>query len=103
MTDFDAAGLDDVIHSKLRLGVMAYLSGVKDASFAELKEKTGATDGNLSAQMRKLEEAGYVAIEKMFVGRKPHTRASLTKAGRTAWTAYLAQLEALIGMTKGEG
>lgn len=101
MTGFDAGDLDEVIHGKLRLGVMAYLCGVKDASFAELKEKTGATDGNLSAQMRKLEEAGYVGIEKTFVGRKPHTRASLTKAGRSAWTGYLAQLEALIAGAKG--
>ena len=101
MSDFDAAELDDVIHSKLRLGVMAYLSGVKDASFAELKERTGATDGNLSAQMRKLEDAGYVAISKTFIGRKPHTRANLTAKGRKAWAAYLAQLEALIGSVKG--
>lgn len=96
MAEFDAGGLDEVIHGKLRLGVMAYLAGVSDASFGELKEKTGATDGNLSAQMRKLEEAGYVGIEKTFVGRKPHTRASLTTSGRAAWSAYLAQLEALI-------
>jgi DNA-binding HxlR family transcriptional regulator len=96
MAEFDAGGLDEVIHGKLRLGVMAYLAGVSDASFGELKDKTGATDGNLSAQMRKLEDAGYVGIKKTFVGRKPHTRASLTKAGRTAWAAYLAQLDALI-------
>lgn len=96
MAEFDAGGLDEIIHGKLRLGVMAYLAGVSDASFGELKDKTGATDGNLSAQMRKLEEAGYVGIEKTFLGRKPHTRASLTKAGRKAWAAYLAQLEALL-------
>ncbi|MGX6646443.1 winged helix-turn-helix domain-containing protein [Maricaulaceae bacterium MS644] len=96
MAEFDAGGLDEVIHGKLRLGVMAYLAGVSDASFGELKDKTGATDGNLSAQMRKLEEAGYVGIKKTFVGRKPHTRASLTPAGRRAWADYLAQLEVLI-------
>ncbi|MEQ8403841.1 MAG: transcriptional regulator [Oceanicaulis sp.] len=101
MAEFDAGALDEVIHGKLRLGVMAYLSGVKDASFAEVKAKTGATDGNLSIQMRKLEEAGYVAIDKMFVGRKPHTRVSLTAPGRKAWAAYLAQLEALISTGKG--
>lgn len=100
MAGFDAGDLDEIIHGKLRLGVMAYLSGVSDASFAELKAKTGATDGNLSAQMRKLEEAGYVGVEKTFVGRKPHTRAALTQAGRAAWTGYLAQLEALIGEAK---
>jgi len=100
MSEFDAGDLDEIIHGKLRLGVMAYLSGVSDASFAELKEKTGATDGNLSAQMRKLEDAGYVGIEKTFVGRKPHTRASLSPQGRKAWAAYLAQLQALLGEAK---
>jgi DNA-binding MarR family transcriptional regulator len=100
MAEFDAGGLDEIIHSKLRLGVMAYLAGVSDASFAELKDKTGATDGNLSAQIRKLEDAGYVGIEKTFVGRKPHTRARLTQGGRAAWSAYLAQLETLIQAMK---
>jgi len=96
MAAFDASGLDEIIHGKLRLGVMAYLSGVSDASFGELKEATGATDGNLSAQIRKLEEADYLTIEKTFVGRKPHTRARLTPAGRDAWARYLEQLSALL-------
>lgn len=99
MTDqpFDAAALDDVIHSKLRLGIMAYLSGVQSATFGELKERTGATDGNLSVSLRKLEEAGYVAIDKRFVGRRPQTRASLTGEGRKAWLAYLDQMRGLLG------
>lgn len=94
---FDAAALDDVIHSKLRLGVMAYLSGVESATFGELKERTGATDGNLSVSLRKLEETGYITINKRFVGRRPQTRASLTVAGRTAWLAYLDQMRNLLG------
>lgn len=99
MTDprFDAAALDDVIHSKLRLGIMAYLSGVDSATFGELKERTGATDGNLSVSLRKLEETGYIAIDKRFVGRRPQTRASLTDAGRSAWLAYLDQMRNLLG------
>lgn len=99
MTDqtFDAAALDDVIHSKLRLGIMAYLSGVKSATFGELKERTGATDGNLSVSLRKLEETGYIAIDKRFVGRRPQTRANLTDAGRSAWLAYLDQMRNLLG------
>jgi DNA-binding MarR family transcriptional regulator len=94
---FDAAALDDVIHSKLRLGIMAYLSGVESATFGELKERTGATDGNLSVSLRKLEETGYIAIDKRFVGRRPQTRASLTESGRSAWLAYLDQMRNLLG------
>lgn len=94
---FDAGRLDDVIHGKLRLGVMAYLSSVSAASFTELIEKTGATDGNLSVHMRKLEEAGYIAIEKSFVGRRPRTTLKLTNTGRKAWIAYLDELRRLTG------
>lgn len=94
---FDAAALDDVIHSKLRLGIMAYLSGVESATFGELKDRTGATDGNLSVSLRKLEETGYIAIDKRFVGRRPQTRASLTESGRSAWLAYLDQMRNLLG------
>lgn len=93
---FDAAALDDAIHGKLRLGLMAYLSSVTSATFTELKDKTGASDGNLSVHLRKLEDAGYVAIEKKFVDRKPQTRASLTETGRSAWIAYLDQLRGLL-------
>ena len=96
-SEFDAASLDDVIHSKLRLGIMAYLSGVESATFGELKERTGATDGNLSVSLRKLEDAGYIAIDKRFVGRRPQTRASLNAGGRQAWLAYLDQMRSLLG------
>ncbi|MEC9250616.1 MAG: transcriptional regulator [Pseudomonadota bacterium] len=95
--EFDASGLDEVIHGKLRLGLMAYLSSVESASFNELKDKTGASDGNLSVHLRKLEDAGYVGIEKQFVERKPHTRAALTAAGRKAWQAYLDHIRTLLG------
>lgn len=93
---FDASKLDDVIHGKLRLSLMAYLSSVESATFAELRAKTEATDGNLSVHLRKLEEAGYVGIEKSFVDRKPQTRAHLSDAGRSAWLAYLDQLKTLL-------
>ncbi|HAQ34805.1 MAG: transcriptional regulator [Maricaulis sp.] len=96
-SEFDAASLDDVIHSKLRLGIMAYLSGVDSATFGELKERTGATDGNLSVSLRKLEDAGYIGIDKRFVGRRPQTRARLTDSGRKAWMAYLDQMRSLLG------
>lgn len=92
---FDPSGLDEVIHGKLRLGVMAYLSAVDRATFAELKARTGATDGNLSVHLSKLEEAGYVSVEKKFVGKRPQTSARLTEAGRTAWIAYLDMMKRL--------
>ena len=93
---FDATNLDDVIHGKLRLAIMAYLSATSEATFGEIKKRTSASDGNLSVHLRKLEEAGYIDIEKSFVDRKPQTRAALTQAGRTAWLAYLDQLRSLI-------
>jgi DNA-binding MarR family transcriptional regulator len=96
MTAFDHTGLDDIIHGRLRLGVMAYLSTVSPASFNELKAKTNATDGNLSAHLSKLEEAQYVRIEKLFEGKKPLTRVHLTEEGRAAWIAYLDRLKALL-------
>jgi DNA-binding MarR family transcriptional regulator len=92
---FDHNAIDDVIHGRIRLGVVAYLSAVESALFSELRDKVGATDGNLSAHLRKLEDAGYVRADKSFVNRKPQTRLSLTAAGRKAWAAWLNQMEAL--------
>ena len=88
--------IDDVIHGRLRLGIMAYLTSVSPATFGELKDKTGATDGNLSTHIRKLEDAGYVKLEKRFVGRRPQTRVHLTAKGRKAWIAWLDQMRALM-------
>jgi DNA-binding MarR family transcriptional regulator len=96
VSSFDHTALDDVIHGRLRLGVMAYLSTVTPAPFLELKAKVNATDGNLSTHLSKLEEAGYVRIEKTFLGKKPHTLVHLTAKGRNAWIAYLNKLQALI-------
>ena len=93
---FDHSGIDDVIHGRLRLGVMAYLSAVSPAVFGELRDKVGASDGNLSTHLRKLEAAGYVRLEKRFVGRRPQTRVHMTKQGRAAWLRYLDGLQALL-------
>lgn len=92
---FDHNAIDDVIHGRIRLGVVAYLSAVESALFSELRDKVGATDGNLSAHLRKLEDAGYVRADKSFVNRKPQTRLALTGEGRKAWSAWLNQMEAL--------
>ena len=93
---FDHTEIDDVIHGRLRLGVMAYLSTASPAPFVELKAKVNATDGNLSTHLSKLEEAGYVRIEKTFEGKKPRTNVHLTAKGRKAWIDYLNKLQALL-------
>lgn len=80
----------------MRLGIMAYLSTVNPAPFTELKGKVNATDGNLSTHLSKLEDAGYVRIEKKFVGKKPRTLVHLTASGRNAWIAYLDRLQSLL-------
>lgn len=96
MSVYDHTAIDDVIHGRLRLGVMAYLSTASPASFLELRAQTKATDGNLSAQLSKLEEAGYVAITKHFEGKKPVTDVALTPKGREAWITYLDRLRGLL-------
>ena len=89
--------LDPVVHGKLRLAVLSLLIGVEEADFTWLRQKTGSTDGNQGAQMLKLEEAGYVAMEKRFAGRKPQTLYRMTPAGREALAAYVAALKQLLG------
>lgn len=96
MADFDITAIDDVIHGRLRLGIMAYLAGAEAAEFTTLKTKLQASDGNLSVSLRKLEDAGYITIAKHFAGRKPVTTAKLTEAGRNAFLAYLAAIEKLL-------
>ncbi|MBA4226918.1 MAG: transcriptional regulator [Hyphomonas sp.] len=93
---FDHNDIDDVIHGRLRLGVMAYLSTASPAVFGELRDKVGATDGNLSTHLKKLEEAGYVLQEKRFVGKKPQTRVFLTDKGRAAWLIWIGRMEAIM-------
>lgn len=96
--DFDIGRIDDVIHGRMRLGIMAVLSGVDSADFNTLKARLQATDGNLSVHLRKLEEAGFVEVSKRFVGKKPLTEAAMTETGRRAWLAYL---DAMAGLVSG--
>ena len=96
MGGFDIAKFDDVIHGRLRLGIMAYLANAEVADFTELKEVLDATQGNLSVHLRKLEEAGYVEIEKSFLGRKPLTRIRMTTTGAKAFAAYLDAIAKLV-------
>jgi DNA-binding MarR family transcriptional regulator len=94
---YDIGKIDDVIHGRLRLGVMAYLANAEVADFNELKALLEVTQGNLSVQLRKLEDAAYVAIEKGYLGRKPRTQVRITPVGRKAFAAYLEALGRVIG------
>ena len=98
-SSYDIGKIDDVIHGRLRLGVMAYLANAEVADFNELKSLLDVTQGNLSVQLRKLEDAAYVTIEKGYLGRKPRTQVRITAAGRKAFAAYLEALGRLIGPT----
>ena len=75
---------------------MAYLSAVNPASFPELLDKTGASNGNLSTHLSKLEAAGYVTQEKGYAGKKPQTLVHLTESGRDAWIDYLGTMQSLL-------
>jgi DNA-binding MarR family transcriptional regulator len=88
--------LDEVIHQKARLGVMSALVASDESSFRQLKDTLGMTDGNLSIHLARLEEAGYVQVQKEFVSKKPLTRYTATDAGRTAFRNYLAALEKIV-------
>jgi len=100
---FDISGLDDVIHGRVRLGIVAYLASAEVADFTELKDVLEVTQGNLSIHLRKLEEAGYVVIDKSFVGRKPLTRVRLTETGRAAFSTYLKAMGQLVEQAGGGG
>ena len=96
MTAFDPNALDEVIHGRARLGIMAYLSTAEEADFVSLRGALKLSDGNLSTHIGKLEDAGYVRTRKRFVDKKPQTTVVLTEAGRKAYVAYLEQLKQLL-------
>ena len=101
----DLPELNPVVHGRLRLALLSLLSGVEEAEFIWLRAKTEATDGNLGAQLIKLEAAGYVAVKKKFVSRKPQTLYRITETGRRALTEYVQALKQLLGqsMTRHHG
>jgi len=93
------AELDDIIHQPLRLRIMAALNvlpGSAGLEFSRLKKLTGATDGNLGAHIETLAKAGYVAVEKAFVGKKPQTTVTATVNGRAAFARHVASLQEII-------
>jgi DNA-binding MarR family transcriptional regulator len=95
---------DKIIHERTRLTILAYLASNSSPSvvFTELKEKLELSSGNLSIQLKNLEEAGYVEIEKSFVGSKPNTKVRLTVVGSQALSDYLSEMETLIRTLKTE-
>ena len=94
--------LDEVIHQKNRLGILAVLAEADYAEFTYLKEILDLTDGNLSRHLQVLEEAGLVAIEKDFQGKRPRTRARSTRQGRKALAQHLKAMQELINRVNKE-
>jgi len=88
--------LDDTVHQRVRLGILAVLTEADVADFGFLKDALSLTDGNLSRHLQVLEEAGFVTITKAFEGRRPRTWISCTKPGRAAFAAELAALRELL-------
>ena len=92
--------LDRVIHEKVRLAIMSLLAASPQLSFTEMRDTLSMTDGNLTAHVRTLQEAGYVSVTKEFQGRRPLTTYSLTAQGRKAFATYINLLEQIVQQTK---
>lgn len=88
--------LDPILHSQLRLSIVSTLMSVREADFNFIKETTGATSGNISIQIKKLQEAGYIRVKKSFRNNYPLTTLSLTKKGMEAFEAYVESLKSYI-------
>lgn len=91
-------GLDPLLHSELRLAVMSILIGVESADFTFIRSQTGATAGNLSVQIDKLSAAGYISVEKGFLGKKPRTLCRITPQGADAMARYVETLKEYLKM-----
>ncbi|MBL0136786.1 MAG: transcriptional regulator [Chitinophagaceae bacterium] len=88
--------LDPILHSQLRLAVISLLIGVKEAEFTFIREKTNATAGNLSVQINKLKEAGYIDVSKQFKDNYPQTLCKITPQGITAFEEYVKNLQSYL-------
>src|SRR6516164_10409718 len=100
MTDFDHNAIDEVMQSRVRIAIVAFLASAGNVDFAGIRDAIKTSDGNTSVHLRKLEEAGYVSVDKRFVQRKPQTRYALTDRGRTALLDHVAHLEMLLRSKK---
>lgn len=96
VSEGNPVGFDQLIHGRVRLGIVSALAVEESLTFNELKERLETSDGNLSVHARRLEEAGYLEVTKSFEGRIPRTDYRLTPNGRRALERYLDHMEALI-------
>jgi DNA-binding MarR family transcriptional regulator len=97
------SGLDETIHQPIRLRIMAALIALDSGArmrFVDLRDLVGATDGNIGAHIARLEAAGYVRVDKRFVGRKPQTDLRVTDHGRRAFERHVSALKAILGETE---
>ena len=90
--------LDPILHSQLRLAIVSLLISVKEAEFTFIREKTGATAGNLSVQIQKLKDAGYIHVVKQFKDNYPQTICNITAKGVTAFETYVQDLKSYLNM-----
>ncbi|HRB30176.1 MAG TPA: transcriptional regulator [Ferruginibacter sp.] len=95
--------LDPILHSQLRLAVVSLLISVKEAEFTFIKDKTNATAGNLSVQLNKLKEAGYIEVVKQFKDNYPQTICKITAKGINAFEEYVNALQSYMAIKKEEG
>jgi DNA-binding transcriptional ArsR family regulator len=100
MSEFDHNAIDELLQSRVRLAIVAFLASAGEIEFAGIRDAIKTTDGNASVHLRKLEEAGYVGVDKRFVERKPQTRYALTERGRKALLDHVAHLERLLPSAK---
>lgn len=89
--------LNPLLHSELRLAIISILTNVAEADFTYLKAQTNATSGNISVQLDKLQKAGYIEVEKSFVGKKPRTTCRISDEGRKAFEEYVEALKSYLG------
>lgn len=92
--------LDPILHSQLRLAIVSLLIGVREAEFTYLKEQTNATAGNLSVQIQKLRDAGYIDVVKQFRDNYPQTLCKITPTGLKAFEEYVSNLQGYLGTGK---
>jgi DNA-binding MarR family transcriptional regulator len=92
--------LNPLLHSELRLGIMSILISVEEADFLYIKEKTGATVGNISVQLEKLSAAGYIQVEKGFLGKRTRTVCKITPEGTAAFAEYVEAIKTYLGKEK---
>lgn len=90
--------LNSIFHQELRLSIVSFLSSVEKANFKKLMEVTSASKGNISVQLSKLEEAGYIKITKSFKGKYPNTECEITNKGRSEFSGYLTDLKKMLNI-----